>query len=82
MIVPEFFYPAVYYGNRMVPGKKNILSGGRHLIYLAAAPKLSRGRHLLYDGRHLIIWRPPFNLYGGHHLVFMAAATYYLATAT
>ena len=25
------------YGSRMVPGKKYILSGGRHLIYPAAA---------------------------------------------
>ena len=25
------------YGSRIVPGKKYILSGGRHLIYLAAA---------------------------------------------
>ena len=25
------------YGSRMVPGKKNVLSGGRHLIYLAVA---------------------------------------------
>ena len=25
------------YGSRMVPCKENILSGGRHLIYLAAA---------------------------------------------
>ena len=44
----------VFYGRRMVPGKKNILSGGRHLIYLAAALPLSGGRHLLFGGRHLI----------------------------
>ena len=25
------------YGSRIVPGKKNIFSGGRHLIYMAAA---------------------------------------------
>ena len=38
----------------MVPGKKNILSGGCHL---------------LSSGRHLIIWRPPRNLSSGHHLL-------------
>ena len=27
----------LYYGSRMVPGKKTILSGGRHLIYMATA---------------------------------------------
>ena len=37
-------HTSVLYGSRMVPGKKNILSGDRHL---------------LYGGRHLIIWRPP-----------------------
>ena len=30
----------IIYGSRMVPGKKNILSGGRHL--------LSGGPHLMY----------------------------------
>ena len=35
------------YGSRMVPGKENILSGGRHL---------------LCGDRHLIIWRPPDKL--------------------
>ena len=42
------------FGSRMVQGKKNILSGVRHLIiwrpplnYLAVATYLSSGRHLL-----------------------------------
>ena len=45
-LLPESYSPCIfsvigeiYYGNRMVPGKKNILSGGRHL--------LTGGRHLI-----------------------------------
>ena len=45
------------YGSRMVPCKKNILSGGRHL--------LCGDRHLKYGGRYLIIWRSPLNSSGG-----------------
>ena len=57
----------------MVPGKKNILSGGRHLLcrgrHLISGGRhlLCRGRHLISGGRHLIMWRPPDN--------YVAAAT-------
>ena len=38
---------SVMYGSRRVPGKKNILSGGRHLNYLAITTWFSGGRHLI-----------------------------------
>ena len=44
------------YGSR-VPGKKNILSSGRHL---------------LSGGRHLIIWQLPFNFSDGRHLIIVS----------
>ena len=40
-------YSTEMYGSRIVPGKKYISSGGRHLIYVAAAT--------------LFLWRPPLN---------------------
>ena len=46
----------------MVPGKKNILSGGRHLIIWR--PPLN-----LCGGRHLIKWMPPLNFSGSRHLI-------------
>ena len=36
LFVYDFIYVQTY-GGRIVPGKKNILSRGRHLIYVAAA---------------------------------------------
>ena len=37
-----------------MPGKKYILSGGRHLIYLAAATYYVAAATYLSGGRHLI----------------------------
>ena len=60
------------YGSRIVPGKKYILSGGRHLIvwrsplnYVAAATSLC-------GGRQIIKWRPPDNLTGGRQIKYIS----------
>ena len=79
----HFLKNSPYDGSRIVPSRKNILSGGRHL--------LCGGRHLLSGGRHLVIWRPPLNYkfleycrYGvKHYIIFSmmeintAAALYF-----
>ena len=61
----------IQHGSRMVPGQKNILSGGRHLIIWR--PLLIIWRPLL------IIWRPPLNIWGSPLIIWRPPFNYLAA---
>ena len=62
-------FNVLWYGSRIVPGKK-IFYLAAATYYVAAATKFIWRPPLIFcSGRHLIIYRPLLNLCGGRHLI-------------